>query len=194
MGDHFCVACNACCDGSMFDRVTITPADLARMPDHRAVERDEAEGYAFFKQSCAHLGADGRCGCYADRPTRCRSYDCLLSQRVLAGGTTHADAHAVVAEMKRLRADFVAACRAHVPDRFWPKAEYGARGAFCAMRDAFDAGVGFPTSVRDALFTRWFAYLDVVRNHFDEGFADKSAVAARYAAQRELRALEDAAG
>ncbi|MEM8848922.1 MAG: YkgJ family cysteine cluster protein [Pseudomonadota bacterium] len=187
MAEHVCVSCNMCCDGSMFDRVEVAPSDLDRMSDRSDVRTDTAEGYRYLKQGCGRLGADGRCGCYAERPSRCRIYNCQLVGRLGSGEIGEAEAHETVREMRRLKSEFVDLCRVEVPATFWPEQEYGARGAFCAMRDAFDAGRPFPQSVQTALFTAWFAYLAFVREHFEETFGDLAEVAARYEAQRAIR-------
>jgi Fe-S-cluster containining protein len=45
-----------------------------------------------FPQPCAALCADNRCRIYADRPARCRQFECALFKSVAAGQTTVAAA------------------------------------------------------------------------------------------------------
>jgi hypothetical protein len=48
------------------------------------------------RQPCAALGSDGCCEVYADRPSRCRTFECDLFQRVAAGHRTIPEALRVI--------------------------------------------------------------------------------------------------
>lgn len=188
MSEHFCVACNMCCDGSIFDRVEVVSLERDQIGPRRDIRLDAVEGYHYFPQSCGQLNADGSCGCYSVRPGRCRAYMCTTAGKVERGEIDAAEASEIIGRILARRDAFVGLCREEVPTAFWPAGTFGARGAFTAMRAAFDAGSNFPTPVRNALFRAWFAYLEEMRTHIDDGFADLSAVAARAEARRRTRA------
>ena len=78
-GEHLCLACGLCCDGTLFDNVQLGPRDDAKhlralgLPV--AVTRGRA-AVTFFRQPCAALCADRTCRVYADRPGQCRAFEC----------------------------------------------------------------------------------------------------------------------
>jgi uncharacterized protein len=87
-GESLCLACGLCCNGVLFKDVEVLAGDdVARLQAlGLTLEKRKAEsGRRKFPQPCVALCADGRCGIYADRPTRCRKYECALLKQVLAG-------------------------------------------------------------------------------------------------------------
>ena len=78
---QLCLNCGICCNGVLFRDVELQPRD--------AVVKLTALGLPIknrkFPQPCAALGADCRCRVYADRPKRCRDFDCALLQSVATG-------------------------------------------------------------------------------------------------------------
>lgn len=81
---QLCPQCALCCNGVLFKDVELQPGDDA--------ERLKALGLPFsktrkpkFPQPCAALCTDRCCRIYADRPARCREFECALLKSVAAG-------------------------------------------------------------------------------------------------------------
>lgn len=109
--EDLCLSCGLCCDGSVFDAVSMHDDDAPVLDGLLGVETRVAPGapagqggVRFFRQACAQLGADGACGCYAVRPVMCRRFTCKLQRRLEAGVVSREDAHEIVRDMKSLRA------------------------------------------------------------------------------------------
>lgn len=95
-----CRACGACCDGSIFQRVSLEPGEvsLARRHGLRVVERGGA-----FEQPCpAFRGSVEGCGIYAERPRACHRFRCRLYERHRREGGPLEERLAVVARMREL--------------------------------------------------------------------------------------------
>jgi uncharacterized protein len=83
--DQLCLHCGLCCDGTLFRDVELQPGDDAEklralglpIPDPSSGLRVTS-----FRQPCAGLCADLACRVYADRPTRCREFECALFKDV----------------------------------------------------------------------------------------------------------------
>jgi Fe-S-cluster containining protein len=82
-----CQACGLCCDGSLFGRAALEPAERAAARKNRLRVLDDARG---FEQPCSALaavetaaGAVPRrsCSIYAERPVSCRRFTCRLYER-----------------------------------------------------------------------------------------------------------------
>ena len=87
-----CPACGLCCDSTLFADVELRARDDAKQLI-RLGFRLEKKGKSklAFAQPCP--GFDGQwCRIYAERPQRCRQFDCGLLQRVAAGELTPAAA------------------------------------------------------------------------------------------------------
>jgi Fe-S-cluster containining protein len=87
---RLCLTCGLCCDGTLFADVELQSGDAAerlRALGQKLRRGKEAEGKAVLKfaQPCSALGADCRCAFYAERPARCREFDCALLRSVSAG-------------------------------------------------------------------------------------------------------------
>lgn len=97
-----CRACALCCDGTLFDRVPLLPADEVPLP---VVERPAALAGApparHLAQACAGLRGH-ECGCYAQRPTACRQFVCLLATAYGADEVSLPEALEVVAQARQL--------------------------------------------------------------------------------------------
>ena len=102
--EKLCLACGLCCDGTLFKDVELQAGDSARHLQslHPALTIRNKK----FPQPCAALCADKRCAIYADRPARCRSFECALFQSVAAGTTTPGAARRII-RAARQRADKV---------------------------------------------------------------------------------------
>lgn len=102
---QLCLHCGLCCNGVLFKDVELQPGDDARsllalgLPlidrsrrrktgQTPALDQSPAAPAAVkFPQPCAALCADNRCRIYAERPTRCRDFECALFKSVAAGET-----------------------------------------------------------------------------------------------------------
>ena len=86
--EQLCLACGLCCDGTLFDGVQLEEGDS--VPHLRSlglpVTLSRArKPVARFPQPCAALCADCTCRLYAHRPRQCRSFECGVYKKALAG-------------------------------------------------------------------------------------------------------------
>lgn len=93
VSSRLCLACGLCCDGTLFADVELQPADSAerlRALGQKLRRGKDAEGRSGqkFSQPCPALGPDCRCALYAERPTRCREFDCAVLRSVQSGELT----------------------------------------------------------------------------------------------------------
>ena len=82
---QLCPNCGLCCDSTLFADVELRAGDDAKKLRQLGLtlEKKTARKLAF-AQPCAAF--DGKlCRIYADRPKRCRAFDCGLLKRVAAG-------------------------------------------------------------------------------------------------------------
>ncbi|MBI5385867.1 MAG: YkgJ family cysteine cluster protein [Verrucomicrobia bacterium] len=82
--DQLCLACGICCNGVLFADVELQPGDDADKLHGLGLSVRAAK----FPQPCAALGAGCRCRFYADRPARCRQFECALFKKAAAGEVT----------------------------------------------------------------------------------------------------------
>jgi hypothetical protein len=94
---RLCADCGLCCNGGLFDRVNLQPADRPRA---LAALGLRIKKKSFFTQPCAAL-CGTRCTIYADRPARCRLFECRQYRDVAAGTITADAASARILEAKR---------------------------------------------------------------------------------------------
>ncbi|MEO6787295.1 MAG: YkgJ family cysteine cluster protein [Chthoniobacteraceae bacterium] len=94
---RLCADCGLCCNGALFDRVFLQPGDRPRA---LAALGLRIKKKSFFTQPCAAL-CRTRCTIYADRPERCRRFECRQYRDVAAGTTTADAASARIGEAKR---------------------------------------------------------------------------------------------
>src|ERR1044072_8585151 len=82
-----CRACALCCNGVLFADVRLQAGDDVARLTELGVPLKRRGAVARFSQPCACL--DGKlCRIYADRPARCRTFECRLLKRALAGDVT----------------------------------------------------------------------------------------------------------
>ena len=87
-GELLCLRCGMCCNGVLFKDVELQPGDDARhlaalgLPVRVTRSAKPKEKCA---QPCAVLEADNCCRIYADRPVRCRQFECVQLKSVRAG-------------------------------------------------------------------------------------------------------------
>jgi len=82
-----CPACGFCCNGVLFADVELQRDEDAGRLQRLGLRLFAKGGKRRFGQPCACF--DGRlCRIYADRPERCRTFECGLLKQVLAGITS----------------------------------------------------------------------------------------------------------
>lgn len=70
-----CAACGLCCNGTLFDRVTLVDDDLPKLSTYPELILHERDGQACFDEPCPlHTGS--QCRAYADRPASCARFRC----------------------------------------------------------------------------------------------------------------------
>jgi uncharacterized protein len=98
---QLCLECGMCCNGVLFRDVELQPGDTAkklrelglpvkdtparRNSTSKPTTNTAAANKQRFPQPCAALCADNRCQIYADRPSRCREFECALLKAASAG-------------------------------------------------------------------------------------------------------------
>jgi Fe-S-cluster containining protein len=82
---QLCPNCGLCCDSTLFADVELRAGDdPGRLAELGLSIVGKGRNKLAFAQPCA--GFDGTlCGIYADRPKRCRTFECGLLKRVQAG-------------------------------------------------------------------------------------------------------------
>jgi Fe-S-cluster containining protein len=109
---QLCPRCALCCNGVIFKDVELQTGDDAvklkslGLPLSK-IRRISAIGNQKFPQPCVALDGS-HCRVYADRPSRCRQFECSLLKSVLTGRTEVAVAYGVI-QQARQRADQVLA-------------------------------------------------------------------------------------
>jgi uncharacterized protein len=97
-----CLKCGLCCNGVLFADVRLQPQDNAAalattLPLIKTSKSVANKGTPLrFLQPCCALGTDGRCSIYADRPTYCRQFECLLFKKIVKGQVAMATAQRLV--------------------------------------------------------------------------------------------------
>ena len=89
-----------CCNGALFGDVELQLRDDARQLAALGLELFRKGQKQCFNQPCACF--DGKwCRIYADRPNRCRTFECRLLQHVQSGKITSDAALKSIAEARR---------------------------------------------------------------------------------------------
>ena len=104
MAEELCLACGLCCNGVLFKDVELQPGDdAARLKSVGLPVRNPSSPQRppKFAQPCVALGADCRCRIYAERPARCRDFECALFKAVVEGRTDTAAALRLVRAARR---------------------------------------------------------------------------------------------
>ena len=99
--DQLCPNCGLCCDSTLFADVELRAGDDARRLTRLGLDLfQKSKTKIAFAQSCACF--DGKlCRIYADRPKRCRLFECGLLKRVQAGELRAEAALKIIAKTKR---------------------------------------------------------------------------------------------
>jgi uncharacterized protein len=81
---QLCPNCGLCCNGVLFADVELRKGDDARRLAGLGLSLEKKGRKRVFAQPCACF--DGKfCGIYAERPVRCRTFECGLLKRVQTG-------------------------------------------------------------------------------------------------------------
>jgi hypothetical protein len=98
--DQLCPNCGLCCDSTLFADVELRKGDdPARLSQLGLEILQKSKAKLAFTQPCACF--DGKfCKIYADRPKRCRLFECGLLKRVQSGELTATAALKKIAEAK----------------------------------------------------------------------------------------------
>jgi hypothetical protein len=71
-----CTSCGLCCNGSLFERVYLQPADDLKTIYRGPIKLKGHPPHQYFKQPCQCLNSARSCTAYANRPLRCRLFSC----------------------------------------------------------------------------------------------------------------------
>jgi uncharacterized protein len=100
--EQLCPNCGLCCDSTLFADVELRAGDdVKRLKKLGLTIEKKTQTKLAFAQPCACF--DGKlCGIYADRPKRCRAFECGLLKRVEAEELTAGAALKKISEAKKL--------------------------------------------------------------------------------------------
>ena len=90
--EALCLACGLCCNGVLFKDVELRDGDDAVRLESLGLLVERLKRKVRFPQPCSALCADNRCRIYADRPVRCREFECALLKGVSAGRVSNSEA------------------------------------------------------------------------------------------------------
>jgi uncharacterized protein len=98
---QLCPNCGLCCNGVLFADVELRTGDDAKWLKQLGLTLGKkGRRRTAFAQPCACF--DGKlCGIYADRPKRCRTFECGLLKRIQDGGLEADAALKTIAHTKR---------------------------------------------------------------------------------------------
>jgi uncharacterized protein len=98
---QLCPNCGLCCNGVLFADVELRAGDDAkRLQELGLILQTKGQRKLAFSQPCACF--DGKlCGIYADRPKRCRTFECGLLKRVQTGELESDTALKIIAQTRR---------------------------------------------------------------------------------------------
>lgn len=97
---RLCTQCGLCCNGVMFHTVKLQPRDSAKTLAALGLKLKRKHGHHFILQPCPAF-QNSQCSLYADRPERCRVFECRQLKRLAAGEITEAMAVAKIQEALR---------------------------------------------------------------------------------------------
>jgi Fe-S-cluster containining protein len=100
--DVLCMDCGLCCDGTFYGSVVVAMDERERL-GRVGLPVIQHEAVLSMPQPCGALRGC-LCSVYADRPSACAAYECMLRKSVAAGECSLDDARSKVATMRRLLA------------------------------------------------------------------------------------------
>ena len=77
---RLCSQCGMCCNGVMFHRVRLQPADSPKELAALGLKLKRKRGQHYLLQPCPAFQGT-HCSIYASRPERCRLFECRQLQR-----------------------------------------------------------------------------------------------------------------
>jgi len=98
--DRLCPNCGLCCNGVLFADVQLRKSDDAGRLAGLGLALKKQEGKPAFAQPCACF-AGQLCRIYAERPVRCRTFECGVLKRVQGGELDAGAALKTIARAKR---------------------------------------------------------------------------------------------
>ena len=98
--DALCTDCGLCCDGTFYGSVVVAAEETERLT-RVGLRVLQQEGACGMPQPCAAL-RECLCDAYADRPSACAAYECLLRKRVSSGEVGLGEARGSIAKMRDL--------------------------------------------------------------------------------------------
>ena len=100
---RLCNACGMCCDGTLFHYVRLQPRDSAPALAALGLKLKRKRKHDHIIQPCPAY-RNSKCAIYADRPERCRLFECRQIKRVISAEVTEVDAAAKIREALDRRA------------------------------------------------------------------------------------------
>jgi len=89
---ELCSSCALCCNGVLFGDVELQAGDNPKTLQRAGLKLQRKGKKHCLTQPCSCLDERNLCGIYSARPSRCRSFECLLLKRVLEGELDLAEA------------------------------------------------------------------------------------------------------
>ena len=93
--EQLCTNCGLCCDGTLFQIVRLQAGDAPARLLACGLRLRRKQGEYFMEQPCAAL-QERRCTAYADRPARCRAFNCRQLTQVQNGLKSGEEALALI--------------------------------------------------------------------------------------------------
>ena len=88
---RLCKACGLCCTGVLFHTVRLQPSESAQTFKALGMLLQHKKKYDFFNQPCTSF-KENCCSIYAQRPLRCKLFECQQLKRLATGETTEVNA------------------------------------------------------------------------------------------------------
>ncbi len=99
---QLCLQCGLCCNGVLFRDVELLSQDDTAPLIAAGLNISRGKSKRILAQPCAALCADLKCRVYADRPVRCREFDCAQLRGVASGDIDTPQALRTIARARRL--------------------------------------------------------------------------------------------
>ena len=100
VSERLCNACGLCCNGVMFHTVRLQPNDAAPELVALGLKLKRKRRQDWILQPCPAYH-DGQCSIYAQRPERCRRFECRQLQQVETGEITEEVALEKIRDVQR---------------------------------------------------------------------------------------------
>ncbi|MBF0623068.1 MAG: YkgJ family cysteine cluster protein [Magnetococcales bacterium] len=140
---HLCRHCSLCCNGILFSRVRILPAETKRVASKGMAFYTNSNGDHYFDQPCPSLRF-GVCQIYESQPNTCRTYQCRLVKHVIDSALTLPEALTIVDQA----IDLAGAVSKHLDKLFAP--DWNRTYLKRLIRRALDTEKPDPQFLRDA--------------------------------------------